>query len=68
MIQEDSFMKCGASKAKKSQADRVQPAGQPSPLQTSHGRLRKTIEKEDLQWLAELQTVLSPYWSARFDK
>ena len=25
------------------------------------------IPKEEYQWLSEIQNVLSPYWSARFD-
>ena len=48
------------------QAVKEQPAG--DRASETSGSPRELLRKEEFQWLSEIQNVLSPYWSVRFDR
>ena len=50
------------------QAAGGEPAGLLVSEDGSAARPHEFLRKEEFQWLAEIQNVLSPYWSARFDR
>jgi len=63
-------MKTSENKAKKtsSRISRGRPVGSMSNPALISVPDSKITEKDDFKWLAELHTMLSPYWSARFTK
>ena len=44
------------------------PSGSFAGALSPDDRPKEVVRKEDFQWIAELQSVLSPYWSARFSR
>jgi hypothetical protein len=48
------------------QAVKEEPAG--SLASDTSASPRELLQKEEFLWLSEIQSVLSPYWSARFDR
>ena len=49
-------------------AVKEQPAGNLPSESGSSARPQELLRKEEFMWLSEIQSVLSPYWSARFDR
>jgi len=45
-----------------------QPSGILTSSSGSSDRPQELLRKEEFQWLSEIQNVLSPYWSVRFDR
>jgi hypothetical protein len=44
------------------------PSGVPALAERPERKRQDFFQKEDFQWLSEMQHVLSPYWSARFGR